>query len=138
MQIELVDEPRAWGEGRHSLVRSAPSAGPNFRGVGIAVEGSGRLAAFGNLGAAYADLGETPRAIEMFEQRLEIARQIGDRRGEAIASWNLGLAYEKLNELARSAELMQVLVDFEWEIGHPDAEKDAAEVAALRARLAGE
>jgi hypothetical protein len=30
---------------------------------------------------------------------------------------------------------MQVYVDYEREIGHPDAEKHAAHVAALRARL---
>ena len=31
---------------------------------------------------------------------------------------------------------MQVCVDFERELGHPDAEKDAARVEAIRARLA--
>jgi len=31
---------------------------------------------------------------------------------------------------------MRVRVDYEREIGHPDAEKDAARVAALRARIA--
>ena len=36
----------------------------------------------GNLGLAYADLGETRRAIEFYEQALAIAREIGDRRGE--------------------------------------------------------
>jgi hypothetical protein len=30
---------------------------------------------------------------------------------------------------------MQVLVDYERELGHPDAEKHTAELAALRARL---
>ena len=33
------------------------------------------------------------------------------------------------------AALMQVFVDYEREIGHADAEKHAARVAALRARL---
>jgi tetratricopeptide (TPR) repeat protein len=89
-----------------------------------------------NLGNAYAALGETRRAIEYYEQRLAIAREIGDRRGEANASWNLGLAIEKEGDLARAADLMQVLVDYEREIGHPDAEEHAADVAALRARIA--
>ena len=35
-----------------------------------------------------------------------------------------------------AADLMQVCVDYEREIGHPDAEKDAAHLAALRARIA--
>ena len=93
--------------------------------------------AFGNLGLAYAALGETRRAIEHHEQYLAIAREIGDRRGEGNASWNLGLAYETLGDLARAVELMQVLVDFERGLGHPDAEKHAARVGAIRARLAG-
>jgi tetratricopeptide (TPR) repeat protein len=91
--------------------------------------------AFGNLGIAYAALGEPRRAIEFCEQQLTITRAIGDRRGEANACWNIGLAYEKLGDLPRAADLMQVCVDYERELGHPDAEKHAAEVAALRARL---
>ena len=91
----------------------------------------------GSLGLAYADLGETQRAIEYYEQYLSIAREIGDRLGEGIASWNLGLTYETLGELARAVELMQVPVDFLRELGHPDAEKRAAYVEAIRARLVG-
>jgi tetratricopeptide (TPR) repeat protein len=92
--------------------------------------------AFGNLGNAYKNLGETRCAIEYYEQALTIDCDIGDRRGEAIDSWNLGLAIKKEGDLARAADLMQVCVDYEREIGHPDAEKDAAYVAALRARIA--
>ncbi len=39
--------------------------------------------ALGNLGIAYYNLGEYRRAIEYYEQRLQIAREIGDRRGES-------------------------------------------------------
>ena len=35
----------------------------------------------GNLGNAYADLGEPRKAIEYYEQALKIAREIGDRQG---------------------------------------------------------
>jgi hypothetical protein len=80
-------------------------------------------------------LGETHKAIEFYEQRLAIAREIGDRRGEALGSWNLGLAYEKTGKLSKAVEAMLICVDFEREIGHPDAEKDAAEVEELRQRL---
>jgi tetratricopeptide (TPR) repeat protein len=93
--------------------------------------------ALGNLGNTYYALGETRRAIEHYEQRLVIARGIGDRRGEGNTSWNLGEVYETLGELDRAVELMQVCVDFERELGHPDAEKDAAYVEAIRARLVG-
>jgi hypothetical protein len=93
----------------------------------------GEGGALGNMGSAYADLGETRRAIELYEQDLAIAREIGDRQGEARASWNLVL--EMGGELGRAANLMQICVDYEREIGHPVAEKHAARVAALRARI---
>jgi len=88
--------------------------------------------ALGNLGNAYAALGETKRAIEFYEQRLKIAQEIGDRQGESNACWNYGLALEKLAEFGRAAELMQVTVDYEKYIDHPDAEKDAARVEEVK------
>lgn len=41
-----------------------------------------------NLGNAYSDLGYARKAIEIYEQRLAIAREIGDRRGEENALYN--------------------------------------------------
>ena len=55
----------------------------------------------GNLGLAYADLGEVRRAIEYYEQALTIARETGDRRGEGGDLGNLGLAYADLGEVRR-------------------------------------
>ncbi len=89
----------------------------------------------GNLGLAYADLGEARQAIEYYEQQLAITREIGDRRGEANASWNLGLVYEKEGELRRAAEAMQICVDYEKEIGHPDSENHAAHMKCIRDKL---
>jgi len=90
------------------------------------------------LGVAYSALGETRRAIEFYEQQLAITHEIGDQLGEANGNWNLGLALVEEGDLVRAAELMQVRIDYLREIGHPDAEKDAARVAALRARIAEE
>ena len=90
-----------------------------------------------NLGLAYAALGETRRAIEHHEEALAIAGEIGDRPGEAKASWNLGLLLEQEGELGRAVDLMQVSANYERSIGHSDAEKHAAYLAALRARIAG-
>ncbi|WP_414566831.1 tetratricopeptide repeat protein, partial [Anabaena sp. CCY 9613] len=42
-------------------------------------------------------LGQYPRAIEFFQQSLEIFREIGDIRGEANSWFNLGLALENVN-----------------------------------------
>jgi tetratricopeptide (TPR) repeat protein len=91
----------------------------------------------GNLGNAYYSLRQVERAITYYEQALEIARQIGDRRNEGVWCWNLGLLYEDADP-ARAAELMQIRVDYEREIGHPDAETDAARVRRLLAALTGE
>ena len=89
----------------------------------------------GNLGFAYADLGDARKAIEYYEQQLAIAREIGDRRSEALTSWDLGLEYEKAGDLRRAAETMQIRVDYEKEIGHPDAGNDAARLEAISAKL---
>ena len=62
---------------------------------------------------------------------------LGDKGGEAIASWNLGLRYEALGGLEKAIALMQVCVDFDRAIGHPDAEKRAAYVGKVRTRLKG-
>lgn len=94
--------------------------------------------ALGNLGTAHSDISDPRRAIEFYEQHLAIAHEIGDRLGEGRTSWNLGLVYKKEGELARAVELMQVCADYERELGHPDAEKDAAYVETLRARLAAQ
>ena len=88
----------------------------------------------GNLGNAYAVLGETRRALDHHEQALAIARETGDRRGIATHSWNIGLAHEKLGDFTAAAAAMQVCVDYEKDIGHPNANADAARVRELRAR----
>jgi hypothetical protein len=65
----------AWGE---AALKGCREIGDR-QGEGIAL---------GNLGLAYADLGETREAIDYHEQHLTIARAIGDRQGEGIALGN--------------------------------------------------
>jgi len=59
----------------------------------------------GNLGWAYADWGESRRAIECYEQCLIFDREVMNRRGECTALGNLGLAYADLGEYHRAIEL---------------------------------
>ncbi len=80
-------------------------------------------------------MADYPKAIEYHEQALAIDREIGDRRVEALASWNLGMEYEIAGNLKRAGEMMQIRVDYEREIGHPDAENDAAHLEALLDKL---
>ena len=88
----------------------------------------------GNLGLAYAALGQIELAIEHYQKALAIAQEFGDRRAEALRSWNLGLLYEDTDP-TKAVELMFARVAYELEIGHPDAEVDAQRVAQIRARL---
>ncbi len=71
----------------------------------------------GNLGLAYADLGEVRRAIEYYEQGLVIDREIGNRRGEGNALGNLGLAYADLGEVRRAIEYYERCLTIYREIG---------------------
>lgn len=71
----------------------------------------------GNLGFAYHALGEYLRAIEYQEQRLIIAREIGDRLGEGRALGNLGRAYRVLGEYHRAIEFQEHRLTIAREIG---------------------
>lgn len=76
----------------------------------------------GNLGLAYAALGDARKAIEFYEQQLVIVRGIGDRRGEGADLGNLGDELYGLGEKERGIELMkQALAIFEA-IESPNAE----------------
>jgi hypothetical protein len=67
-------------------------------------------------------------------------RNFGDTKPQFTAyfTWMLGRCCELTARESAAAELMQIRVDFELKIGHPDAEKHAAHVAALRARIAAQ
>ena len=74
----------------------------------------GEGADLGNLGLAYAALGDARKAIEFHEKQLGIVREIGDRRGEGAALGNLGNALFGLGEKEKGIALMkQALAIFE-------------------------
>jgi hypothetical protein len=81
--------------------------------------------ALGNLGSAYADLGETRRAIEFYEQQLVIACEIGNRRGEGNALDNLGSAYYSLGDARRAIEFYEQQLVVTREIGDRRGEGNA-------------
>ena len=82
-------------------------------------------AALGNLGLAYANLGETRRAIEFCEKHLAITREIGDRRGEGNALGNLGNAHANLGETRRAIEFFEKHLTITREIGDRRSEGHA-------------
>ena len=79
-------------------------------------EGEG--VALGNLGLAYAYLGETRHAIQLYDERLIIAGEIGDRRGEGTVLGNLGLAYDALGETSRAIQLYEQWLAIVRELGN--------------------
>jgi len=74
-------------------------------------------AALGNLGLAYATLGDARRAIGYYEQCLTIHREIGDRRGEGNALGNLGIAYKNLGDARRAIQYHEQALEIDREIG---------------------
>jgi tetratricopeptide (TPR) repeat protein len=71
----------------------------------------------GNLGLAYADLGETDNAMVYYEQALDIARKIGDKRGEGNQLSNIGRAYADLGDTRKSIEYLEHALNIALEIG---------------------
>src|SRR4051812_18531330 len=88
--------------------------------------------ALGSLGNAYADLGETSRAIQFHEQALLIFREIGDRQGEGTVLWTISLALDQLGKRAQAIEQAQEALTLYEQIEDPDAAKVRAQLAAWR------
>ena len=83
---------------------------------------SAESAHLGNLGLAYADLGETRKAIGYLERALKIARKIGDQRDEEAWLGNLGLAYAGLGDTRKAIEYHEQPLATAREIGNKRSE----------------
>ncbi|MBI4671868.1 MAG: tetratricopeptide repeat protein, partial [Chloroflexi bacterium] len=79
----------------------------------------------GNLGVAYAALGEVRKAIGFYEQALVIDREIGDRRGEGSDLGNLGNAYADLGEVRKAIGFYEQHLAIAREIGDRRGEGNA-------------
>ncbi len=67
-------------------------------------------------------LGNYPKAIEYHEHHLDIARQMGDREGEAAALCNLGNTQSELERYTEAWECLQKALEIFREIDEPDSE----------------
>jgi tetratricopeptide (TPR) repeat protein len=81
--------------------------------------------ALGNLGIAWADLGELRKAIEFLEQNLAIKHKIGDREGECFSVVNLGSIYGYLGEMRKAVEFFEQGLVIAREIGNHGGEGSA-------------
>jgi tetratricopeptide (TPR) repeat protein len=76
-----------------------------------------------NLGRAYHDLGETPKAIENYYQSLEIARKIEYRKGEGEVLFYLSLSLDKLDQRKQAIHQAEDALKIFERIESPLAEK---------------
>ena len=76
-----------------------------------------RVGILNELGNIHYLLSETCKAIEDFEQALQISREIGDRMGEGANLGNLGNAYADLGEPRKAIEHYQQALTIAREIG---------------------
>jgi tetratricopeptide (TPR) repeat protein len=94
-------------------------------------------AALGNLGLAYADLGEMRKAIEFCEQSLKVMREIGDRRGEGAALWNSAVAFDKLGDRKQAIARAEAALKIFEAIKDPNAATVRATLARWRCNSNG-
>lgn len=74
--------------------------------------------ALGNMGLAYADSGDSRKAIHYCEQHLLIARETGDQIGESNALGNLGIAYKNLGDARKAIEFHERALAIDRAIGN--------------------
>jgi len=89
----------------------------------------------GNLGNVYQAQGRYDKAIDHYQQSLEITRRIGDVSTTANNLWNLGLLHEKQGDPATALPLIEEAAQIAERIGMPQAAKCRAKAEELRARL---
>lgn len=69
------------------------------------------------MGSANLALGDYRSAILYHEQALEIARQIGDRWGEAAYLGNLGIVCKNIGELRKALSCFEEALEIARQIG---------------------
>ncbi|MEW6687292.1 MAG: tetratricopeptide repeat protein, partial [Candidatus Edwardsbacteria bacterium] len=73
--------------------------------------------AFNNLGMIFLDKGDYDKAVELYQKRLKISEEIGDKRGIGIASNNLGIVYHDKGDYDKAVEYYQKYLKISEEIG---------------------
>jgi tetratricopeptide (TPR) repeat protein len=77
-------------------------------------------------------LGEPRRAIEFYEQQLEIVQEIGDRGGESAALYNMAGELVNIGERGRAIELGERSLEIKLEIEDPWAKRVRAALEEWR------
>ncbi len=72
----------------------------------------------GNLGLAYAYLGNARAAIDYFERALKIAEQVGDLKLQGVVLGNLGIPYAYLGDVRKAIDYFERALKIYEQIGH--------------------
>ena len=70
-------------------------------------------------------MGDYEQALDFHHQQLAIARQLGDRRGEAIALGNLGTSYYALGDPAQALDFLQQQLAIAHQLGDRQSESQS-------------
>ena len=71
-----------------------------------------------HLGSCYSSLGQIHKAIDLFEQALDIDEAIGDKSGQAVDLSHLGICYGQLGLLSKAMELHEQALAINKVVGH--------------------
>jgi tetratricopeptide (TPR) repeat protein len=101
----------------------------------------GEANALNNIGGTYNAFGETRKALEPFQQALQIQRQLDDKKGLATTLNNMGTAYSHLGDgdraLALYKEALPVFETVGDQRGVETARKNIQQLDQDRRRAAG-
>jgi len=70
-----------------------------------------------NLGRVYDAVGQKPKAVDYYEQALQVAREVGDRAGEGTTLNNLGGVYDDLGQKAKAVDYYEQALVIRREVG---------------------
>lgn len=91
------------------------------RGLRTAKETGNRelqRAAFHNLSNAFQNLGDSNKAIKLYELALSIAKETGDRKSQGYAYINLGDAYQSVGDSKKAIKLCELGLNIVKETGN--------------------
>lgn len=92
--------------------------------------------ALGNIANGWDSLGEHYKALEYYQQSLDIAVETGDRRSEGLAHWNMAETYAVQGRPAEAITAAEHSLKIREEIRDPTTEKVRAKLAEWRAAAA--
>jgi tetratricopeptide (TPR) repeat protein len=96
------------------------------------------LKAINNIAEVYRATGQPRRALELYEQALSLAQEVGDRQGEAATFNNMALIYRATGQPGRALELYEQALLFVQDVGDRAGETTALNNMALIYRAAGQ